>query len=116
MAFCGLGAARDWLLTVALGLRDRRHLRQSLRSAGPAGARLDRRDRGHVPGAPVHAVRDFILVMFGPWPWPTFNLADSSLVCGAALLLWHAFVSKAEVKAESEEPAPKNEELPAVRS
>ena len=77
-----VGAARDWLLTVALALRDRRHSRQSLRSARPAGAVWPTA----VPataGQPVHAVRDFILVMIGRWPWPTFNLADSSLVCGA---------------------------------
>jgi len=39
----------------------------------------------------VHAVRDWILVMIGNWPWPNFNIADSLLVCGAGLLLWHAF-------------------------
>ena len=56
------------------------------------------RDHGPPAGAPVHAVRDFILVMIGPWPWPNFNLADSSLVCGAGLLFCHAFlwVEKAE--------------------
>ena len=49
---------------------------------------------GHPAGTPVHAVRDFILVMIGGWPWPTFNLADSSLVCGAALLfVTHSFQS-----------------------
>ena len=51
---------------------------------------------GHPPGAAVHAVRDFIHVMIGHWPWPTFNLADSSLVCGAGLLIWHAFVTRDE--------------------
>jgi len=35
-------------------------------------------------------VRDWILVMIGHWPWPNFNLADSLLVVGAALLIWHA--------------------------
>jgi len=35
-------------------------------------------------------VRDWILVMIGPYPWPNFNLADAMLVCGAALLAWHA--------------------------
>ncbi len=46
--------------------------------------------------SPVHKVRDFILLMIGTWRWPTFNLADSALVCGAVLLLWHAFASKPE--------------------
>ena len=36
------------------------------------------------------AVRDFIDVYFGGlegWHWPTFNIADMSLVCGITLLL-----------------------------
>ena len=32
--------------------------------------------------------------MIGKWPWPTFNLADSLLVCGAALLVWQAYMVK----------------------
>ncbi len=83
-----LGAARDWLLTVALALV----------TAGILGNLYDRLAlHGLVGpgGAPVHAVRDFI-VMFqiGQWHWPNYNLADSSLVCGAALLVWHAFFTK----------------------
>lgn len=42
-------------------------------------------------GQPVYAVRDFILVMIGPYPWPNFNIADSALVCGVLgliLRLW----------------------------
>ena len=45
--------------------------------------------------------------MIGHWHWPTFNLADSSLVCGAALLVWHASLPKAETET-------KNDELPAA--
>jgi signal peptidase II len=87
------GAAKDWLLTIALGFV----------TAGILGNLYDRLGLpgltwppglGHVAGTPVHAVRDFILVMIGNWPWPTFNIADSSLVCGAALLVFHAFVMK----------------------
>ena len=37
-------------------------------------------------GQPVHAVRDWILVMLGNYPWPNFNIADSCLVCGALLI------------------------------
>ena len=47
----------------------------------------------HHAGDPVHAVRDWILVMIGPWHWPNFNVADSLLVCGA-LLVWHSFTLK----------------------
>ncbi len=40
---------------------------------------------------PVYAVRDWILIMIGTWPWPNFNIADAVLVCGAALLVLHSF-------------------------
>lgn len=97
------GAARDWLLTVALACV----------TAGIFGNLYDRLGLpglpGHVPGQSIHAVRDFILVMIGQWPWPTFNLADSSLVCGAGLLLCHAFLLSGEVQpagSEAQESKP----------
>mgnify|MGYP003751202775 CR=1 FL=1 len=37
-------------------------------------------------GQPIYAVRDWILVMLGDYPWPNFNIADSCLVCGAILI------------------------------
>jgi signal peptidase II len=40
---------------------------------------------------PVYAVRDWILVMLGSYPWPNFNIADSMLVCGAFLLAFYSF-------------------------
>ena len=40
-------------------------------------------------GSPVVAVRDWIHFQLPGWiDWPVFNLADSWLVIGAALLLW----------------------------
>ncbi|MEK6238051.1 MAG: signal peptidase II, partial [Planctomycetales bacterium] len=39
----------------------------------------------------VYAVRDWI--DFRLINWPIFNIADSFLVCGAALLLWHAYIT-----------------------
>jgi signal peptidase II len=77
------GAARDWFLTIALGLV----------TAGILGNLYD---RVGLPGLyendePVYAVRDWVLVMIGPWQWPNFNVADPLLVAGAALLAWHAF-------------------------
>ena len=80
------GAARDWLLTIALALV----------TAGILGNLYDRL-------SPLHAVRDFILVMIGNWPWPTFNVADSSLVCGAILLIWHSLFVKTECECQGEE-------------
>ena len=41
--------------------------------------------------APLYAVRDWILVMIGPYHWPNFNIADSLLVCGTILLVLHAY-------------------------
>ncbi|MCE5269072.1 MAG: signal peptidase II [Planctomycetaceae bacterium] len=81
-------AARDWLLTVALGLI----------TAGILGNLYDRLAlhgfRWH-DGAPAHAVRDFIVMcQVGEWHWPNYNLADASLVCGAALLICQAFFTK----------------------
>lgn len=77
-------AAYDWLLTVALGAV----------TAGVLGNLYDRLGLWTMPGNPgqrVFAVRDWILLQYGAWVWPNFNLADSFLVCGAALLMWHAF-------------------------
>lgn len=85
-----LGAARDRGLTIALGcilggvlgnLYDRLGL------PGLEWSNWDPQREG-----PVHAVRDFILVVRqwppqGPWDvWPNFNIADALLVCGAIAL------------------------------
>ena len=43
-------------------------------------------------GEPIYAVRDWILVMLGDYPWPNFNIADSCLVCGAILISVYALV------------------------
>lgn len=97
-------AAEDWWLTIALGCVE----------AGILGNLYDRLGWHSLTwpagypsaGEPVHAVRDWILVMIGPWPWPTFNVADSLLVVGALLLLGHALLvnpapAPADAKAES---------------
>lgn len=42
-------------------------------------------------GEPVKAVRDWIHFQIpGVFDWPVFNIADSLLVCGAGILIWHA--------------------------
>ena len=84
------GAARDGQLTFALGLV----------TGGILGNLYDRlglpglvwpADMLHEPGAPVYAVRDWIhFKLNGLVDWPIFNIADSLLVCGAGLLIWHA--------------------------
>jgi signal peptidase II len=97
------GGARQWILALSLGSV----------TAGILGNLYDRlglpglvwqediwKDNVlvHHAGDTMHAVRDWILVMIGRWPWPTFNVADSMLVCGAALLAWHAFWTKPETR------------------
>ncbi len=76
--------ARDWLLCASLGLI----------LAGTVGNLYDR--------AVFNGVRDFLHFRIqGVIDWPVFNVADSCLVCGAFLLLGHAFFGRGEA-----EPAP----------
>ncbi|MEX0585791.1 MAG: signal peptidase II [Pirellulales bacterium] len=87
-----LGAARDLILTVALGMI----------SGGICGNLYDRLGlpglvwngiRGHEVGEPVYAVRDWVRFKIDSigFDWPVFNVADSLLVCGAGLLLLGTF-------------------------
>jgi signal peptidase II len=84
-----LGAARDAWLTVALGCV----------MAGVLGNLYDRLGlhgevwpAGHPRAAEtIYAVRDWILWQASDrWRWPNFNIADSLLVIGAAVLFLHA--------------------------
>jgi len=82
-----VGAAHDRLLCLAL----------SCMMAGILGNLYDRlglHGLQYRSGEPARAVRDWILVMIGKREWPAFNIADSLLVCGAALLVWHALGAK----------------------
>ena len=97
------GAAHDWFLTIALAIVTIGILGNLYDRLGLPGLTWNGAFRGHQQGDPVYAVRDFILVMIGRWPWPTFNLADSSLVCGAGLLVCHAFFTKGEGHATTPE-------------
>lgn len=51
---------------------------------GAAGNVIDRLVYGYVI--------DFIDVFYGSWHWPTFNIADSAISVGAALLLLDALL------------------------
>lgn len=83
-------AARDLLLTVALACV----------TAGIIGNLYDRLglpgltwgpEAGQAAGKRVYAVRDWLHFKIDPViDWPIFNIADSLLVCGAALLIFHA--------------------------
>jgi signal peptidase II len=83
------GGTRDWLLTIALGFIVSGIFGNLYDRLGLPGLEW-RMNCPHACGERVYAVRDFILVMIGPWNWPNFNFADSFLVCGAILLVWHA--------------------------
>jgi signal peptidase II len=86
------GGARDLWLTVSLGLI----------TAGIFGNLYDRlgfpnlawpmTDDLHREGDHAFAVRDWIHFQIQAirFDWPVFNLADSMLVVGAAMLFWHA--------------------------
>jgi len=91
-----LAAAADRLLTVALACVTAGICGNLYDRLGLHGLKWPLGDPLHQPGEQVYAVRDWILVMIGPVHWPNFNIADSLLVCGAALLLWHACFFKAE--------------------
>jgi len=100
------GAARDRLLTIALAcvtggifgnLYDRLGL-SHLSWHVPYG--------DHVAGDPVYAVRDWIHFKIAAWnfDWPVFNIADSLLVVGACLLIWHAlFCCEKPIEAATED-------------
>ena len=85
------GAAADLPLTIALGMVTAGIFGNLYDRLGFPGLEWNYAGKLHEVGDPVYAVRDWILVMIGRWPWPTFNIADSMLVCGAILLVWHAF-------------------------
>jgi signal peptidase II len=84
------GAALSRFLTAALGCITAGILGNLYDRLGLPGLVWRTSNQYHTAGDPVYAVRDWVLVMIGRYPWPTFNVADSLLVCGALLLVWHA--------------------------
>jgi lipoprotein signal peptidase len=46
-------------------------------------------------------VVDFLrFQLWGDWSWPDFNLADTFIVCGVALLVLELFASEGEGRAD----------------
>jgi len=87
------GAAKDRWLSTALGCV----------MAGIFGNLYDRLGLWYETGMPVEwqsGVRDWILFRFGDYTWPNFNIADSMLVCGAAMLMWQAVTDSSGKTAE----------------
>ncbi len=67
----------------------------SLIAGGALGNALDRWRQG--------AVTDFLDLHYGGWHWPTFNIADVAIVCGAGLLILGSFFT-GQPKAASRMP------------
>lgn len=44
----------------------------------------------------IGAVVDFLYFHVGEHYWPAFNVADSAISCGAALLIWDAFRKRSQ--------------------
>ena len=82
------GAARDRILTIALGSV----------TGGILGNLYDRLGLwANAHAAHESGVRDWILMKIPNYPpWPNYNIADCMLVCGAALLMWHAVFHREE--------------------
>ena len=77
----GFRAAQSMWLTVALGLV----------MGGIFGNLYDRLGIWYSPDMRCElGVRDWILLRYGQFTWPNFNIADSLLVCGAVMLAWHS--------------------------
>ena len=85
--FIGLAVLIVIVLTVWLYRLPRNQTRMALALSlvlgGAAGNLVDRVIYGYVI--------DFIDVYYASWHWPTFNIADSAISIGAALLLLDAF-------------------------
>jgi len=91
------GAAKDLLLTISLGSV----------MGGIIGNLYDRLGLWHaadVFAGHKNGVRDWILFTYQDrYHWPNFNIADSLLMCGAGLLIWHAFTQPPEPTGKQKE-------------
>ena len=87
--FIALASLVVIVLTVWLYRLQKNQLRMALALSlvlgGAVGNLIDRVLYGYVI--------DFIDVYYASWHWPTFNVADSAITAGAALLLLDAFTS-----------------------
>jgi len=84
LAWMYFQGSKSWFMTIVLGMI----------TGGILGNLYDRLGLHNLrepEGTPIYAVRDWILVMIGKYPWPNFNVADSLLVVGAILLGFYVF-------------------------
>lgn len=85
LALLVIGVLVAWLRRLPRG-EGRLALALALILGGAAGNLIDRVLYGHVI--------DFIDLYYRDWHWPTFNIADSAITIGAALLLVDAFLGR----------------------
>ena len=104
----GAGGWQKWFfVALALGVSAwivvvlRQHPQQRLQSAalslimgGALGNVIDRFRFG--------AVVDFLDFYIGTWHWPAFNVADSAICIGAALLIWEQLRQSGRAPAKEE--------------
>jgi signal peptidase II len=90
--FAGLAVVVIGVIVAWLRRLPREQVRMALALAlilgGAAGNLVDRLLYGHVI--------DFIDLYYKTWHWPTFNIADSAITLGAALLILDAFMGRRE--------------------
>jgi signal peptidase II len=97
------GEARSLWLTVALGAITGGIIGNFYDRVGLPGLTWPAGHPIHAEGSPVYAVRDWILWQWSDeLRWPNFNVADSLLVCGAIMLVLHAFLPSIQA---GEQPA-----------
>lgn len=76
-------------------------------TGGILGNLYDRLNMHRLPGPLAGGVRDWILLRYGSYTWPNFNIADSLLVVGACMLAIHSlwFSGATESSTSSHDPA-----------
>ena len=99
-----LDAARDLWLTIALGCVMGGILGNLYDRLGLPGLVWTVPDPR--AGETVYAVRDWILLQWNDqWIWPNFNIADSLLVVGAAIIFVHAWRAPQESASSAQQPS-----------
>jgi signal peptidase II len=85
LALVVIGVLVAWVRRLPAG-QERLMYGLALILGGAAGNLIDRLLYGHVI--------DFIDLYYGAWHWPTFNIADSAITLGAALLILDTFLGR----------------------
>lgn len=109
-------AAQDALITVSMGCVLAGVLGNLYDRLGLPALRWNYTDQLHTHnvGEAVFAVRDWLhfRIPIIERDWPIFNIADSLLVCGAALMLWHAWRGERTGTTEVADQAVESGKLP----